>query len=582
MRNEDLENLRHSLAHLLAAAVLELYPGTKNAIGPAIENGFYYDFDVAGNITEEDLPRIENEMRKILKTWDRFEKIDETKDSAQSRYIGNEYKNELIQEIDSRGEDLTSYKSGDFIDLCRGGHVKSANDINPDSFKLTHIAGAYWRGNEKNPMLIRIYGVAFKTKDELDKHLILMEEAKKRDHRKIGQELELFTTSEEIGPGLILWLPKGTIIKEEMEKFGKEIEEKENYQRISTPHIAKEKLFITSGHLPYYADDMYPPMKSEEGDYYLKPMNCPNAHMVYKFRKRSYRELPLRLAEFGTVYRYEKSGELFGLMRVRGMTQNDAHIYCIEERAVEELIKVINLHQYYYDIFEIKDYYIELALPDFKKKKDKYFDDPEGWEKAIKVLKEAAKKSKIDVVENVGGAAFYGPKFDFNIKSAIGKEFGASTNQLDFGSGKRFGLTYVDKDGSEKTVPYIIHRAPLGSDERFIGFLIEHYAGAFPVWLSPTQVAVLPIGEKHKDYAREVAEKLKENKVRVEIFGADETLSKRVREAELQKVPYILVVGDEEKESGSVAVRRRGSKDQEKISVSGFIASVVKEARNRK
>ena len=582
MSQDPIEPLRHSLAHLLGAAVLELYPGSKLAIGPSIDGGFYYDIDVAGKISDADLPRIEAEMRKILKTWDKFEGREVDADEARKFFKGNPYKEELISELENKGEKITLYTSGSFTDLCRGGHVASAKDINPEAFKLSHVAGAYWRGDEKNPQLTRAYGFAFVTKRELDDHVTMLEEAKKRDHRKLGQQLELFTTIEEVGPGLPFWLPKGTILKEVLESFAKEIEAKEGYQRISTPHIAKENIFKTSGHLPYYADDMYPPMASEEGNYYLKPMNCPFSHMVYGYKKRSYRELPVRFAEFGTVYRYEKSGELLGLLRVRGMTQNDAHIYCTEEQAVDELVKIINLHSFYYKIFGIKDYYIELALPDFKNQKNKYFDNPSGWENAIKILKEAAKKSGIEYVENEGGAAFYGPKFDFNIKSAIGKEYGASTNQLDFGSGQRFGLNYVDKDGSDKTIPYTIHRAPLGSDERFIGFLIEHFAGAFPVWLSPVQAAVLPITEKQNKWAENVRDKLKEAGIRTEVDLDNETLGKKIRQAELQKVPYVLVVGEKEVKAKAVAVRQRGKGDVGQIKIEEFIEKITKEIESKR
>ena len=582
MPQDPIEHLRHSLAHLLGAAVLELYPGSKLAIGPSIDGGFYYDIDVAGKISDADLPRIEAEMRKILKTWDKFEGREVDADEARKFFKGNPYKEELISELENKGEKITLYTSGSFTDLCRGGHVASAKDINPEAFKLSHVAGAYWRGDEKNPQLTRAYGFAFVTKRELDDHVTMLEEAKKRDHRKLGQQLELFTTIEEVGPGLPFWLPKGTILKEVLESFAKEIEAKEGYQRISTPHIAKENIFKTSGHLPYYADDMYPPMASEEGNYYLKPMNCPFSHMVYGYKKRSYRELPVRFAEFGTVYRYEKSGELLGLLRVRGMTQNDAHIYCTEKQAVDELVKIINLHSFYYKIFGIKDYYIELALPDFKNQKNKYFDNPSGWENAIKILKEAAKKSGIEYVENEGGAAFYGPKFDFNIKSAIGKEYGASTNQLDFGSGQRFGLNYVDKDGSDKTIPYTIHRAPLGSDERFIGFLIEHFAGAFPVWLSPVQAAVLPITEKQNKWAENVRDKLKEAGIRTEVDLDNETLGKKIRQAELQKVPYVLVVGEKEVKAKAVAVRQRGKGDVGQIKIEEFIEKITKEIESKR
>lgn len=555
--NKDLGNLRHSCAHLLAAAVLELYPKAKLAIGPAIEIGFYYDIDFGKvKISEVDLPKIESKMHELVQDWNSFSGKNISVDSAKKLFKDNPYKLELIEEFSEQGKKLTTYQSGNFTDLCRGGHIENPKR-ELTHFKLLSIAGAYWRGSEKNKMLTRIYGTCFPSHKELSEHLRLVEVAKKNDHRKIGRELGLFATSDIVGPGLILWLPKGTIIKEELERFAKDTESKEGYLRISTPHITRERLYHLSGHLPYYKDDMYPPMKDEGGDYYLKPMNCPHSHMVYSAQKHSYREFPVRYAEFGSVYRYEASGELMGLLRVRGMTQNDAHIYCLEDQVVNELINVMNLHNYYYKLFGIKDYYIELALPDFDKKKDKYFDNPKGWEQSVKLLRKAAKKSKMDVVEKKGTAAFYGPKFDFDIKSATGREFGASTNQLDFGSGKRFKLTYTASDGGEKIVPYIIHRAPLGSDERFIGFLIEHFGGAFPVWLHPVQVIVLPITERNLGYANNVANSLKSEGIRVAVDDKNETLQAKIRDSQVEKIPYMLIVGDKEEKSKKVSVRLR-------------------------
>lgn len=574
-KQTNLDNLRHSCAHLLAAAVCQLWSKTKNTIGPAIENGFYYDFDFGKvKISEADLPKIEEKMRQILKSWKGFEKQQVTPAQARKHFKDNPYKLELIDEFAKEGKKLTFYQSGNFTDLCRGGHTDNPKE-ELKQFKLLSVAGAYWRGNEKNPMLTRIYGTLFPSKEELDQHLEALEEAKLRDHRKIGQELSLFTiNSEEVGPGLVIWLPKGTVIKEELEKFGKETEKKEGYLRISTPHIAREQLFKTSGHLPYYAADMFPPMKSQEGDYYLKPMNCPHMYIAYKAQKHSYRELPVRYAEFGTVYRNEDSGTLTGLLRVRGMTQNDAHIFCTEEQAVDELVKVMKLHAYYYDIFGLKDYYIQLSLPDFVNKKGKYFDDPKQWKRAISVLRKAAKKAGVEVTEKEGEAAFYGPKFDFNFRSVTGREFGASTNQLDFGAGKRFNLTYVDKTGGEKIVPYVIHRAPLGSDERFIGFLIEQYGGAFPVWLAPVQVSVLPITDRNLKSAQNVAKKLSGEGIRVETDDRSETLQAKIRDAQLQKVPYMLVVGDREEEKKAVAVRLRTGEDLGAVSQEEFLARI--------
>ncbi len=584
-KQEQLDQLRHSAAHLLAAAVLELYPGTKNTIGPAIENGFYYDFDFSQSskqgLTEEDLAKIEAKMKDLLPAWTSFERIEVSADQAKQDFAQNPYKLELIEEFSQDGQNLTEYKSGNFIDLCRGGHTENpAQDIK--AFKLLSIAGAYWRGNEKNQMLTRIYGTAFPTQLELEKHLEMLEEAKKRDHRKLGQELELFTFSDEIGPGLPLWMPKGTIIKEELEKLGKEVELEQGYMRVSTPHIAKDALYYLSGHLPYYAEDMYPPMESKDGKYYLKPMNCPHMHMIFKAKLHSYREFPIRYAEFGTVYRYEDSGTLFGLLRVRGMTQNDAHIYCAsKEQAVEELVKVMKLHADYYEMFGIKDYYIELALPDFAKKKDKYFDDPKAWEESIAILKEAAQASGVEVIEDHGGAAFYGPKFDFNIKSAIGRTFGASTNQLDFGSGERFKLNLVDHDGNQKTVPYIIHRAPLGSDERFIGFLIEHFGGAFPTWLSPTQVMIVPISDANNEYGQKLLEELRKSGIRAEIDDRSERMQAKIRDAQLQKIPYMLVVGNREQEQNQVAVRTRFGEDLGAMPKDKFIDKIIQEINLR-
>lgn len=582
----ELDQIRHSAAHLLAAAVLELFPGTKNTIGPSIENGFYYDFDFGDkSISEEDLAKIEAKMAEIVESWEGFERIEVSADEARERFKDNPYKLELIEEFSKDGQTLTLYKSGPpaggFVDLCRGGHIDNPKQY-LRAFKLLSIAGAYWRGDENNKMLTRIYGTAFPRKIDLDEYLFQLEEAKKRDHRKLGQELELFTIEEEIGPGLILWLPKGTIIKDELENFAKETEKRLGYQRISTPLIAKDVLFVKSGHLPYYKDDMFSPMKTENSEYYLKPMNCPFMHLAYRVKKRSYRDLPIRYAEFGYVHRFEDSGTLIGLMRVRGITQNDAHIYCSEENIKEEIKNVMELHKYYYDLFGITNYYIELALPDLENKKDKYFDDREGWERSVSILRESAKDLNIEVVEKVGEAAFYGPKFDFNIKSVIGRVFGASTNQLDFGSGKRFNLTYTDKDGSEKIVPYVLHRAPLGSTERFIGFLIEHFGGAFPTWLSPVQVMIVPISEKNNEYGKKLLEQLKDSDVRAEIDERSETMQSKIRDAQLQKIPYMLVIGDkEEAEGDKVAVRNRKGENLGVLTISEFLEKIKSEIESK-
>lgn len=580
---ENLEHLRHSLAHLLAAAVLELYPDAKQAIGPAIENGFYYDFEFPSPISDDDLSRIEEKMRAILKTWDKFERIEVKPQQAREMFSGNPYKLELIDEYTDQG--LTLYKSGPpaggYIDLCRGGHINSAKEINPDAFKLTHIAGAYWRGSEKNKMLTRIYGIAFETKEELDKHLEMLEKAKKRDHRILGKTLEIYTTADEVGPGLILWLPKGTIIRQELEKWALETEKKWGYQHVSTPHITKGKLYEISGHLPYFKDDLYAPFEIDGEAYYLKPMNCPHTHMIYKSQPRSYRDLPVRYSEYGQVYRYERSGTLHGLMRTRGFCQNDAHIYVQPELAVEEFMQVFKLHQYYYDTLGIKDWWVVLGIRDPKNLRAKYHGDDAMWAEAEKLSREALDKSGIHYEVEEGGGAHYGPKADIYICSVIGKEYAIGTDQLDLYMPVRFNLKYVDKDGSEKT-PYIIHRAPLGSHERMIGFLLEHYAGAFPVWLSPVQVVVAPVSNKFDDWAHQVRDELIKNNMRVEINDTSETLGKKIRDAETQKIPYLLVIGEKEVKAKSVAVRQRGTGDIGAMKLDEFKDFILKQIQEKK
>ena len=555
-----METLRHSAAHLLAAAVKQLWPSAQPTIGPAIENGFYYDFDFGNiKISEEDLSKIEKKMREILPSWKSFERIDVSPAEAKKEFHGNLYKLELIEELVKNKEKISIYQSGGFRDLCRGGHTDQPS-VDLKNFKLLSLAGAYWRGDERNSMLTRIYGTVFPTEEELKKHLAQLELAKERDHRKLGRELELFTVSEEVGPGLILWLPKGNIIKEELEKWAKETESAWGYQRVTTPHITKSGLYHTSGHLPYYQDDMYPPMKLKDGgEYYLKPMNCPHHHLIYASRSRSYRELPLRLAEYGTCYRYEAAGELFGLLRVRGFSQNDAHIYCTPEQTVAEFVAVMKLHEHYYRSLGITDYYLEMGLRD-PKKTTKYHGDEKMWKLAEKMMREAVSKLDIKMIEKTGSAAFYGPKIDFIIRSSTGREFATSTNQIDLYMGDRFSLKYADKDGKEKT-PVIIHRAPLGSHERFIGFLIEHFGGEFPVWLSPVQAIVIPISEKFTAYGRKVSEALKSKGIRSQLDDRDEKMQAKIRDAQLQKVPYMLVVGEREEKAKSAAVRLRSGKD---------------------
>ena len=579
MTTDYLNNLRHSSAHLLAAAVLKLYPKVSPTIGPAIEDKFYYDFDFGDiKINEEDLPKIEAEMHQIIKTWKGFERHHVSKEEALNEFSNNEYKVELINEISAKGEDISIYQSGEFRDLCRGGHVENpAEEIK--FFKLLSIAGAYWRGDEKNKMLVRIYGTAFPTLDELEAYLNLLEEAKKRDHRKIGKELELFYFDEEIGKGLPIWLPKGNIIKEELENWAKQTESAWGYDRVTTPVITKENLFYTSGHLPLYKESMYAPIEIEGENYYLKPMNCPFHHKVFSSRLRSYKELPVRVAEYGLCHRYEDSGSLFGLMRVRGMEMNDAHIYCSYEDAVSEFIQVIKLHEFYYQALGIKDYHMELALRD-PKNMDKYHGSEEDWELAEKMTREAMEKSGVPYTVVNEGAAFYGPKMDFQIKSVTGRTFTASTNQLDLYAGKKFNLKYTDKDGSEKT-PVVIHRAPLGTHERFIGFLIEQFAGAFPVWMSPTQVMVIPVSDKFEAYSNEVVKSLKMSGVRASIDNRNETLGARVRDAQNDKVPYMAIIGQKEVESGTITLRKRNSKDLVAMPKAEFEAIVLNKIKDK-
>ena len=578
MENNKLEHIRHSLAHLLGASIMELYPGSNITLGPAVDNGFYYDVDVAGKITDADLEKIENKMKELIKTWESFEKKILTKDEALKMFAGNVYKEELINGIAEKGEEITIYTSGQFSDLCRGGHVNNMKEIKDGSFKVDRVAGAYWRGDEKNKMLTRVYGLAFETKEELEAYLLQQEEAKKRDHRELGKKLELFTFDEEIGKGLTIWLPKGNIIKEEIENWAKETEKQWGYKRVTTPIITKESLFYTSGHLPLYAESMYAPIKIEDDNYYIKPMNCPFHHKVFSALPKSYKDLPLRLAEYGWCHRYEDSGSLFGLMRVRGMQMNDAHIYTTPEQAMKEFTDVIKLHEYYYKVLGIEKYEMELALRD-PNKLDKYHGEEKDWELAEKMTLDAMKASGVPFKIAHEGAAFYGPKMDFQIYSSIGRSFTASTNQLDLYMGKRFGLEYTDKDGTRKT-PYIIHRAPLGTHERFIGFLIEHFAGAFPLWLSPVQVTILPISEHQKEYANGVFEKLQNRDVRVELDDSNESLGKRIRNAKMSKVPYVIVIGDKERDANVITVEGRTEK-LEGVTLESFMERIQKEIKER-
>jgi len=579
---KTLEEKRHTLAHLLAANVLLKFPSAKTAIGPAVDDGFYYDFDFKGGATpsEADLETLQKAMVEMLLSWKEMRGTEVSATHAKERFAGNEYKLELIQGIEESGEKIMLYTAGDFTDLCRGGHSENpSRDIAPESFTLSRIAGAYWRGDEKNPMLTRIYGLAFDTKEELEAYRTLQEEAKKRDHRLIGEQMDLFTFDESIGKGLPIWLPKGNIIKEEIEKWSKETEDAEGYQRITTPIITKENLFFTSGHLPLYAESMYAPIEIEGENFYIKPMNCPFHHRAFAARPKSYRDLPVRFAEYGWCHRYEDSGSLFGLMRVRGMQMNDAHIYVQKENAVDEFVKVIKLHEYYYKALGIKNYEMELALRD-PKKMDKYHGEEQDWIDAEKMTIEAMEKSGVPYKVVHEGAAFYGPKMDFQIYSTIGRAFTASTNQLDLFMGQRFGLEYTDTDGLRKT-PAIIHRAPLGTHERFIGFLIEHFAGNFPTWLSPIQVKVVPVSDKQNEYGVQVVARLRNAGVRVEIDTAGESMGKKIRAAKVEKIPYIIVVGDKEIESEMIAPESRDNGKLEEMKMDDFIALISKEIKEK-
>ncbi|MEK7526552.1 MAG: threonine--tRNA ligase [Patescibacteria group bacterium] len=566
--NKDyLEHLRHSAAHLLAAAVMDLWPKTKRTIGPSIENGFYYDFDFGKvKISEDDLPKIENKMHYIVKSWERFERHDVTKAQIVKEFKTNEYKQELINEFSKEGQKLTVYQSSEFRDLCRGGHIDNPSQ-ELKHFKLLSIAGAYWRGDEKNKMLTRIYGTAFASQKELDEYLHQIEEAKKRDHRKLGKELELFTINNEVGQGLTIWLPNGSTIRREIENYMVSEQIKMGYKHVYSPHIGQKSLWEKSGHWDLYREKMYSPMDVEGVEYLVKPMTCPMHIQTYEIKPRSYRELPLKIAEIASVYRYEKSGELSGLLRVRAFTQDDAHIFCTPEQATDQFIEVFNFIQKLYKVFGFENYRVRVGI---RSKSEKYLGNNSSWKKAEDRVIAALKKAKSDYFVSEGDAAFYGPKADFLIKDALGREWQCGTVQVDFMLPQRFGLKYIDNDGKEKT-PVMIHRAPLGSLERFLSILIENYAGAFPVWISPVQVKVLPVSDKSLDYAMDISSKLLKSCIRVEVDERAETLGAKIRDAQAQKVPYMLIVGEKEKEASKISVRTRAGKDLGQSDLSSFI-----------
>ena len=553
----------HSSAHLMAEALEALYPGVKLGIGPAIDHGFYYDIDLGGRVlTAEELPKIESKMKELAKTNSAYIRKEVSKADAIEYFTqkGDEYKLELISDLEDGS--ITFYSQGNFVDLCRGPHIPETGVIK--AVKLLNIAGAYWRGDEKNKMLTRLYGITFPKQSELEEYMVMLEEAKKRDHRKLGKELEIYTTDDEVGQGLILWMPNGAAIIEQLEKLAKKKEEQAGYVRVKTPHIAKEDLYLTSGHLPYYADSMYPPMEMEGVKYYLKAMNCPHHHKIFSAAPRSYRDLPLRFAEYGMCYRYEESGALFGLMRVRGLNMNDAHIYCTEEQFENEFKAVNDMYLNYFRIFGIDKYVMRFSTHEPKKLGQKYLDNPELWKKTEDMVRKVMDNANIPYIEVPDEAAFYGPKIDIQIYSAIGREFTLATNQVDFGQPLRFGLTYTDRDNQPK-MPLVIHRAPLGTHERFIGFLLEHYAGNFPVWLAPVQVAILPISDKYNEYCQEVINVLKNNEIRTYFDTRSEKIGRKIRDAEVKKIPLMLIVGEQEMNSKTLSLRKHGEGDKGSI-----------------
>ena len=570
----------HSSAHLMAEAVESMFPGVKFWVGPPVENGFYYDMDLGDKkISEEDLAALEKKMNELAKQGNSYIRKEVPKEKAVKYFSdkGDEYKLDLLSNLND-GE-ITFYTQGNFTDLCRGPHIPNTSFIK--AIKLTNVAGAYWKGDEKNKMLTRVYGITFPSQKELDEYLQMLEEAKKRDHRKLGKELSIFTMDDDVGPGLPLWLPNGTVIIEELEKLAKETELAAGYKRVVTPHIAKESMYLTSGHLPYYQDSMYPPFELLVQKYYLIAMNCPHHHKIFAAEPKSYKDLPLRLAEYGTCYRYEQSGELFGLMRVRCLHMNDAHIYCTKEQFYDEFRAVNDMYLKYFSIFGIDKYVMRLSLHSPDKLGQKYVNEPELWKETEALVRDVLIRTNTPFVEVQDEAAFYGPKIDVQIWSAIGREFTLATNQVDFAQGRRFNLEFTNQDNKSET-PLIIHRAPLGTHERFIGFLLEHYAGKFPLWLAPVQVKVLPISDKFLHYAKTVSDKLKKADIRAETDDRNEKIGKKIRDTELMKVPYMLVVGEKELSENKVAVRRQGKGDVGLKDVSEFIHEITNEKNERR
>ena len=577
---EGHDTLLHSTAHLMAQAVKDLYPEAKVTIGPTIENGFYYDFDVDVSFSDEILIKVENKMRDLAKSGQDIHRNEISAKEAVSLFndIGEDYKVEIIEQINP-DDVITTYKQSNFIDLCRGPHVSNTSKIK--HFKLLSTSGAYWRGNENNKMLQRIYGTVFSTKEELKTHLHNIEEAKKRDHRKLGKELSLFAFDDEVGPGLPLWLPNGAVMIEELEKLAKETENKAGYDLVRSPHLTKSSLYEKSGHLEHYKESMYPAMDVDGVEYYVKPMNCPHHHKIYASSPKSYRDLPLRLSEYGTCYRYEKSGQLFGLMRVRSLQMNDAHIYCTKEQFKQEFLNVCKMYLYYFEIFGIEKYTMRLSLHSKDQLGKKYVDEPKLWLETEKWVREALIEGKLDFEEVPGEAAFYGPKIDVQVWSAIGKEFTLATNQVDFAIPSKFNLSYIDENGKEQT-PICIHRAPLGTHERFIGFLIEHYGGDFPLWLAPVQAIILPVSDKFIEYSETVLKTLKDEGIRVKLNDRSDKIGSKIRQAELEKINFMLIVGEKELSNSSVSVRKRFDGNIGEMKIDELKVYFIENIRNRR
>ncbi|MEE4280921.1 MAG: threonine--tRNA ligase [Pseudomonadales bacterium] len=598
---DELYKVRHSLAHVMAQAVLEMRPGSTLGFGPPISDGFYYDFILSAPLTDEDFPDLERRMKKICKKGQRFDREDLDAQAALARIdeMGEPYKKEYGAElIEKHGlEGLSFYRNGPFLDMCEGPHVATTKDIPRDAFKIRSVAGAYWRGNSDNVMMTRIYVWAFLDKETLDQHVQAFTEAQARDHKKLGRELSIYAIDNDIGKGLPLWLPNGTVIRDELENFAKELEFQAGFKRVATPHLAKESLYHTTGHLPYYAEDMYPAMEvmesaedaeAHEGErrikesYRLRPMNCPHHHKIFSAEPRSYRDLPLRLAEYGQVYRFEDSGAVGGLVRVRGMAMNDAHIYCTQEQLKDEFKAVIEMSKQAYAVLGLDDFKIRLSGwdPEDPKGKDKYVDNPQAWADSEALLREVIQELDIPYTEGVGEGAFYGPKLDFQFVTVTGREETVSTVQLDFAVPGRMGLTYVGPDGAEHT-PFCIHRAPFSTHERFVAFLIEHYAGAFPTWLAPLQAQILTVGEQFDEYADGIVSQLRSHMIRAERAPSDDTLPKKIRQGTVQKIPNLVIVGEREAAEGTVTLRRYGHRQQHTMSVDSFVAAMLQTVKQR-